>query len=94
VALGIICELWHSVKKLNFPSNLFNEIKEYIFQNFRTYPIKEQDIETLIDLMKKDKKNQDQQIAIVLLKGIGEPKFDSFIDEQEIRECLNFFINQ
>jgi 3-dehydroquinate synthase len=94
VALGIICELWHSVKKLNFPSNLFNEIKDYIFQNFRTYPIKEQDIDNIIDLMKKDKKNQDQQIAIVLLENIGEPKFDTFIDEQEIRDCLNFFINQ
>ncbi|MCK5857290.1 MAG: 3-dehydroquinate synthase [Bacteroidales bacterium] len=94
VALGIICELWHSVKKNNFPIHVFNEIKEFIFQNFRTYPIEEKGIDTVIDLMKKDKKNTEQNISVILLNNIGDVQFDSFVSEQEVRECLLYFISQ
>ena len=94
VAMGIICELWHSVQKLDFPKILFDEIKELVFQKFRIYPIADNQIEPLIELMKKDKKNADNNIAIVLLEDIGINKYDTFVNEEEIRECLNFYISQ
>ncbi len=94
VALGIICELWHSVEKLNFPKSTFKEIKEYIFQNFRAFPFNKSHIDTLIDFMKKDKKNNGNQIACILLENIGDVKYDTFINETEIRDCLTFFITQ
>ena len=94
VALGIICELWHSVEKTNFPKKLFFEIKDFVFENFRVFPIDESHFDELIDLMKKDKKNADQKIAVVLLEDIGQAHFDSFINEEEIRDCLTYFIAQ
>ena len=94
VAMGIVCELWHSVQKTGFPKQDFNTIKEFIFQHFRSFAINESQIDKLIDLMRKDKKNSGDQIAVVLLKQIGKPIYDIYISENEIRECLNFYINQ
>jgi 3-dehydroquinate synthase len=94
VAMGIVCELWHSVQKVGFPNHEFAQIKEFVFQNFRSFAIDSNQVDLLIDLMKKDKKNAGDQIAVVLLEQIGKPRFDSYINENEIRECLNFYINQ
>ena len=94
IAMGIVCELRHSVQKMSFPSQEFKQIKEFVFQNFRSFAIDSNQIDLLIELMKKDKKNAGDQIAVVLLEQIGKPKFDTYITEDEIRECLNFYINQ
>ncbi|RUA30756.1 MAG: 3-dehydroquinate synthase [Bacteroidetes bacterium] len=94
VALGIICELWHSVEKMNFPKSIFEEIKELIFNNFRTFSFNESHIDILIDFMKKDKKNDGSQIACILLENIGNVNYETFISEMEIRDCLTYFIEQ
>ncbi len=93
VALGIVCELWHSVQRLNFPELVFEEIKEFIFQNFGYYPIQEKQVDTFIELMKKDKKNAGDQIAIVMLESIGNANYKEFITEDEIRTFLNYYMS-
>ena len=92
VALGIICELWHSVRQMNFPQQYFDDIKSFILSNFRGFQINEEQIETLISLMKKDKKNAGDQIAVILLEDIGKPHYDSFLDEKNIHDCLIDFM--
>lgn len=92
VALGIICELWHSVRQLGFPQKDYDAIKSFIIENFRGLQISDDKIELLIDLMKKDKKNSDNQIAVVLLEEIGKARYNMFLDEKDIRDCLIEFM--
>jgi len=91
VALGIIFELWHSVQKANFPESDFEDIKDYILGLFGPFPIDSSDIEPLIEFMKKDKKNADNRIAVVLLREIGKPLYNEFITEDEILDCITYY---
>jgi 3-dehydroquinate synthase len=91
VALGIICELWHSVQKTGFLESDFIEIKDYIFRNFGSFSIYDNQIEQVLDLMKKDKKNSGNKIAVVLLENIGNAIIDRYLSEEEIRDCLHYY---
>jgi len=93
IALGIICDLWHSVQKSTFPESVFIEIKDYIFKNFGSFSIQDNQIGQLLDLMKKDKKNSDNKIATILLESIGNPIADKHICEEEVYNCLKYFQN-
>lgn len=91
VALGIIMELYLSAELAGFNNEIQQEIQQYILDNFALYPIEEQDFEPLINLMRKDKKNNDSNIAFVLLEEIGKPIYDQFISEDVIINALKYY---
>ena len=49
------------------------------------------DIETIIDLMKFDKKNSHGNINFVLLEDIGKTKVDCIVDNQLIFDAFEFY---
>lgn len=91
VALGIIGDLWHSVQKLQLSELVFEEVKNYILKVFGYYSVLPQNMDAFIDLMKKDKKNSGDQIAVILIDGIGNPRYNEFITESEVRQFLQYF---
>ncbi len=93
VALGIVVELYLSVKVLGFDRYLQEKIEKYILDNFNFCPITKDDFEEILDLMRKDKKNEDGKISFVLLNDIGKPSYDQFIDEKLIIEALEYYAN-
>ena len=93
VALGIIMELYLSVKLLGFDEYLQKEIQNYILSNFDFCSIDKSSFDAIIDLMRKDKKNIDGKISFVLLSDIGKAHYDQFIDEDLILEALNYYSN-
>lgn len=93
VALGIIVELYLSVKVLGFEKYLQGKIEKYILDNFNFCPINEKNFEEILSLMRKDKKNEDGKISFVLLNDIGKPSYDQFIDEELIVEALEYYAN-
>jgi 3-dehydroquinate synthase len=92
VALGIICELWHSVRRYNFPEDRFEQIKAFILDGFSKPQISEEDFEQIIGFMQKDKKNHSDKIAIVLLEDLGVYHVDESLSPEEVEECLQNFI--
>jgi 3-dehydroquinate synthase len=91
VALGMIVELYLSVQFAGFDKEKQIEIQQYILDNFALYPIEESDFEALIDLMRKDKKNSESNIAFVLLQEIGSPIYDQIISEEDIIKALQYY---
>ena len=53
--------------------------KKYFFIN---------DLKTIISFMKKDKKNNDQKINLVLLKNIGKTKFDLNFSSKQLESFI------
>lgn len=88
IAIGMLIEslLSHELKMLN------NEDLDEIFKNIlRIFPktkIPKKTIPQLIDKMKLDKKNKENQINFSLIKGIGDCEFDVFVDEKSIHEAI------
>lgn len=92
IAFGIICESYISLKKLSLNQTEFDQILEYIFNHYHAYFIDPKNIDEIIALMVQDKKNTDDQINFTLIHKIGEGVIDQFIDTDEIRKALEFYI--
>jgi 3-dehydroquinate synthase len=94
IAAGIICELFISMKHCKFPETAFFEIKSIIDGQFSKTGFNQEDIPRILALMKHDKKNAASRINFTLLKAIGKPLIDQDIEEQLIRQSLDFYLEK
>ncbi len=88
VIYGIICELWLSVKYLNFNISLFNKVSSDLIRTYKKINIPEKDFPLIFRYMKHDKKNTNKNIKTVLLKDIGFAEYQNIINEEDIFESL------
>ncbi len=93
VVYGIICELWLSVKYVNFSKKKFEKISDDLFSIYEKIEIPEIDFPVLFEYMKQDKKNLDHQIQTVLLKDVGIPVIQHVISEEDVVESLRILMN-
>jgi 3-dehydroquinate synthase len=88
VAWGMMAEAWLSVKKLGFPQDDYQEIRETIIRLYGMPPAGFRNPEVLIPWMRFDKKNSGNQINFTLLERIGKCKVNCTATEEEITETL------
>ena len=91
VIWGILCELYLSHLKLNFPKEDLLQFKYLIKMYYGTFDFDCSDYELLFELMTHDKKNESTEINFTLLSDIGEIKINQSASKEEIFECLDFF---
>lgn len=91
VAYGVICELYLSAIKAEFPTDKMRQTVTYIRENYGFMPITCDDYPTLIEIMRHDKKNTAGVINFTLLSGVGEIHINQTASEDEIKECLDFY---
>lgn len=84
VAIGMLVESILSFENEMISLAELDEIFINITQLFAKDPINEEIIPDLIELMKHDKKNQNNQISFSLLNGIGNCKYDILLNENQI----------
>lgn len=89
VALGMIGELYLSVKRMGFPDNKFQEISRYILKNYPEFPIFTRDYPSLYQFMLHDKKNVNQGVNFTLLKDVGDYSIDNICTKDEIYRALD-----
>jgi 3-dehydroquinate synthase len=92
IAIGIICETWLSYKLLQVSKKEAEEVVEFVTGYFPVYPLAKVNQNELLDLMRNDKKNEDDLINFSLLKKIGKPIINQTTSDALIREALNFYI--
>lgn len=88
VGIGMACALYLSVHKLGFCQQ---EYEQYLrmLRSLITLPrYTLQDTESLLSLMRHDKKNAHGEILCVLLQSPGTPVIDVAVDELEIRDAI------
>jgi len=90
VAIGMIAESYLSFKKELITQRELLEITTYLTQLYDFIPLNEEDKTGVLELLKNDKKNEQQEIRCALLNGIGHCDFDKTITEQEAYEALLF----
>ena len=89
--IGIITELYISHKKFNFPIKDLIDIKNHLDKYFGFVPFSEIDIDQIYELMVYDKKNSSNKINFVLMKKIGDPVVDQFVDRDIFKESFLFY---
>ena len=91
VMWGLLCELYLSHVKLNFPKDDLLKLKYLIKEYYGTFNIDCSDYEALFELMTHDKKNESNEINFTLLSEIGEIHINQTATKEEIFECFDFF---
>lgn len=91
VAFGLICELYLSCIKTNFPIKKMRQTVNYIKENYGTFMFTCKDYDHLINIMKHDKKNTADIINFTLLGEIGDIRINQTATKEELYEALDFF---
>ena len=91
VAFGLVCELYLSVVKAEFPTEKMRQTVRFIKHYYGELPITCDDYDELVELMHHDKKNQNGVINFTLLGDIGDIRINQTATIEEIKEALDFF---
>lgn len=91
VAWGMICELYFSFMKLNFPKDKLEQTIQFIKQHYGLYPIHCKQYDRIYELITHDKKNANGKINFTLLSNIGEIHINQTATKDEIIQLLDFF---
>ena len=90
VAYGLVCELFLSTMLLSFPTEKMRQTVRFIRDNYGTFSFTCNDYETLLSLMRHDKKNTAGHINFALLSDIGTPQIDCHATKDDIFEAFDF----
>lgn len=88
VALGLVAELYLSVKEKGFPEEVYREVRDFVKQHYPPYPLMDH-VDTLYKLMLHDKKNERWGVNFTLLSGIGEFSLDNYCSKDLVVEALS-----
>jgi len=91
VMWGLLCELYLSFVKLNFPKEELLRLKYLIKEYYGTFEFHCEQYEILFELMTHDKKNDSKEINFTLLADVGDIHINQTATKEEIFECLDFF---
>lgn len=91
VAIGMICESYLSHRHHHLNKTDLDDIVKFITSVYPYYSLEELAFHRIMELMKNDKKNKNNQLNFTLLKGIGSATFDNFLPATEVKDALNFY---
>lgn len=95
IAMGLIVEIHIARVKGGLELEIFKFIVSKITALFPKIEFFRDDISSLIDLMRADKKSeQSSGIPVICLGGIGEVKGLEYLSSNEMTEALEYYINQ
>lgn len=93
IAIGMVLSTYISFKNLRFPEDKLLNIKHSILELFKKISFSKSDLETIIELLKFDKKNSYGEINFILLEDIGKPKIDCQVENDLILDAFTFYSN-
>lgn len=91
VAWGIVCELYLSAIKTNFPQEKMRQTIQFIAENWGCFPLHCKQYDRLYELMTHDKKNTSGIINFTLLSNIGEIELNQTATKEEINQMFDFY---
>lgn len=91
VMWGLLCELYLSFIKLNFPKDDLLRLKYLAKEHYGTFTFDCKHYDAIFELMTHDKKNESKEINFTLLADVGDIRINQSATKDEIFECLDFF---
>ncbi|ALJ04015.1 3-dehydroquinate synthase [Pseudalgibacter alginicilyticus] len=91
IVFGMILECYISSELTGFPIETTKTIKNSFLNYYGKVDINESEYDTIIELLKYDKKNEHGNINFVLLEAIGIPKIDCLVSDALIYKAFNFY---
>ena len=96
VALGMWGALWLSVKQTGLDEKVLHvyEKKLPMLLSEADISLSEVDIDPILGYLVHDKKNKGEKPQFVLLEAVGKPVWDVEVEQEAVRDALEFVINK
>ncbi|SHF07396.1 3-dehydroquinate synthase [Arenibacter palladensis] len=91
IAVGMILEGYLSRKLTGLGKSALEDIKATFLGRYKKVEFERKDIDTILTLLKFDKKNSHGNINFVLLKKIGEPAIDIKVTPDLLEEAFAYY---
>ena len=91
VAWGIICELYFSHTRVDFPKDKLRQTIQFIKDNYGVLTFDCKQYDRLYEFMTHDKKNSAGIINFTLMGEIGEIRINQSANKEEILDILDFY---
>ena len=91
IAIGMICESYISSQQQELSDQDLNDISTTINGFYNPYELKNSDFHQLIELMKNDKKNENNGIIFTLLSKIGKAHINHEVEVEIILDALSYY---
>ena len=88
VAYGLLCEYWLSMQLLGADEAFYHRLKEYVARHYPVFHTGPGDQQDLFQYLLQDKKNREARVNFTLLKQVGYPVIDQYVEEPLIADCL------
>jgi 3-dehydroquinate synthase len=90
VIWGLLCELYLSHIKLDFPKEEILRLRDMIKEYYGFFAFSCKEYEALYELMTHDKKNDSNKINFTLLSNVGDVHINQTASKDEIYECFDY----
>ena len=90
VMWGMVAELYLSMIAVGLDKQVVNTITSFASENYPRLPLSCRQYDRLFDIMRHDKKNQNNNIHFTLLHQIGNPTIDCVVKDEAILEALDY----
>ena len=91
IAIGMICEAYLSHQQVGLPKEELEKIVSFLLKIYPKVEIEESHFPTLINWMRKDKKNENQEINFTYLTNIGKCVVNQISEPDAIMESMRFY---
>lgn len=91
VAWGIVCELYFSHLKVNFPKDKLRQTVQFIKEHYGILTFDCKQYDRLYEFMTHDKKNSAGIINFTLMGEIGDIRINQSATKEEIFDMLDFY---
>jgi len=91
IAIGMILEGYLSFKLTGLSKSALEDIKATFLGRYKKVFFAQKDIDTILTLLKFDKKNSHGNINFVLLKSIGEPAIDIKVTPELLEKAFAYY---
>ncbi len=91
IAIGMICEGYLAYRLNGLPKEELDDLIYTFRTHFSDYRYPATSYDQLLSLMKNDKKNAGDRIGFALISSIGQCSIDVFVDEDLIKDSLDFY---
>lgn len=91
IAIGMLCEAKISMDRGLLSPVAFGSICDLVLKFYPSYVFSAVADHRLFELMKKDKKNENKEVNLTLLDGIGKYKVNQSISFEEFSDVMNFY---
>lgn len=93
IAIGMICEGYLSLKKLNLSQQELETIIHTFLSIYGKFTFEDSDLAPILDLCLQDKKNEGSVLMFSLLEKIGECTYNIPVSRDEIKEAILYYQN-